>query len=272
MNLDLALHTLARQPGADFDLAELALSLARDEYPELDVEAHLNELAGMAHEAGRFIRGDRRQQLEGLCRYLFHEMGFHGNRRDYYDPRNSYLNDVLERRTGIPISLAAVTIAVGSRAGLPIVGVGLPGHYIAKLTGEPELLLDPFHGGRLLSPADCENLVRQSTGVELEVSPLALEALPLALTVHRMLANLRGIYVKQQDWRRAARVLKRLLQLNPEDVVLRRDLGYCFLHSGQPGLAVGHLEAYLARAPEGDDVDDVRQVLAAAWKGVSERN
>lgn len=272
MNLDTALQTLARDPGADLDVAEIALLLARDEYTDLDVDAHLNELTAMAHEARRYIRGGARERVEGLCRYLFHDMGFHGNRRDYYDPLNSYLNVVLERRTGIPISLTAVVIGVGRRAGLPLVGVGLPGHYIAKLPGEPEVLLDPFHGGRLLTPNDCENLVRQVTGIEFEASPLTLAELPLALTVQRMLGNLRGIYLKEQDWPRAARVLQRLLQLSPHDVVLRRDLGVCLVRQGQPGPAVGHLQAYLHGAPDGEDVDAVRGFLQAAWRGVSERN
>src|SRR5437773_10084362 len=116
MNLEAALETLARDPAAPLDLAELALSLARDEYPDLDVEAYLGELDGMAHEARRYLRGDLAARVSGLCRYLFHDMGFRGNQADYYDPRNSYLNQVLDRRLGIPISLSAVVIAVGRRA------------------------------------------------------------------------------------------------------------------------------------------------------------
>jgi regulator of sirC expression with transglutaminase-like and TPR domain len=273
MNLDAALGELSTNPAAPLDLAELALQLARDEYPALDVEAHLNELAGMAHEARRYVRGTRLQQVEGLCRYLFHEMGFRGNRQNYYDPQNHYLNVVLERRTGIPISLSAVTIAVGTRADLPIVGVGLPGHYIVKVTGAPQdVLIDPFHGGRLLTPADCENLVRQVTGLEFEATPLTLQEVPLGLTVQRMLNNLRGIYLHQQDWRRALRVLERLRQLNPHDVVLRRDLGVCLLQQGQPGPAVTHLQAYMNGAPEADDVEAVRGLLGNAWRSISERN
>src|SRR6516162_6215259 len=118
MNFNAALDLLARHPASPLDLAELALSLARDEYPDLDVEASLCELDGMAHEASAYLRGSLKAQVEGLCRYLFHEMGFRGNTQAYYDPRNSYLNQVLERHTGIPISLAALAMAVGNRAGL----------------------------------------------------------------------------------------------------------------------------------------------------------
>src|SRR5271156_2068823 len=136
MNLDAALTLLADNPSAPLDLAELALQLAHDEYPDLDVEAYLNELAGMAHEARTLLRGDLPARVRGLCRYLFHDMGFRGNLQAYYDARNSYFNDVLDRRTGIPISLSAVVMAVGARAGLNIAGVGLPGHFVVKAIEE----------------------------------------------------------------------------------------------------------------------------------------
>src|SRR5437588_7561248 len=122
MDLDAALTLLARDPGAPLDLAELALELARDEYPKLDVEAYLSELEGMAHEARTYLRGDLEARVTGLCRYLFHEMGFRGNQQEYYDPRNSYFNQVLDRRTGIPLTLSAVAMAVGRRAGLEVAG------------------------------------------------------------------------------------------------------------------------------------------------------
>src|SRR5438128_2465986 len=117
MNVDETLDLLARNPRAPLDVAEIALHLALDEYPVIDVEACLSELDGMAHEASRYLRGDLDAQVTGLCRYLFHEMGFRGNARDYYDARNSYFNQVLDRRTGIPITLSAVVMAVGTRAG-----------------------------------------------------------------------------------------------------------------------------------------------------------
>src|SRR5947207_4230857 len=112
MQLDTALETLSRDPAAPLDLAEIALLLARDEFSFLDVEGHLNELAAMAQEVKPYLRGHLAHQVQGLCRYLFHEMGFRGNERDYFDPSNSYFNQVLERRLGIPISLSAVVYGV----------------------------------------------------------------------------------------------------------------------------------------------------------------
>ena len=130
MELDSALRQLAETGDAPLDVAELALLLARDEYPTVDVAAHMSDLDAMAREAGRYVRGDLQSRLHGLCSYLFHDMGFRGNKKEYYDPRNSYFNEVLERRTGVPITLSILAMAVGSRVGLKIEGVGLPGHLV----------------------------------------------------------------------------------------------------------------------------------------------
>src|SRR5438270_3859633 len=136
MELDQALDQLAHDATAPLDVAELALCLARDEYANLDVEAYLSELTGMAHEAKNYLGGSIEARVFGLCRYLFHEMGFRGNVQDYYDPRNSYLNEVLDRRTGLPITLAVVAMAIGRRAGLQIAGIGLPGHFVAMASAD----------------------------------------------------------------------------------------------------------------------------------------
>ena len=273
MNLDAALDLLSKEPQAPLDVAELALWLARDEYPSLDVEAALAELNALAHDARRVIRGDFESQVNGLCRFLFHELGLHGNTRDYYDPRNSYFNQVLERRTGIPISLSAVTMAIGARVGIHIDGVGLPGHFIVRATSNgDEVLLDPFHGGRVLTRQDCENVVRQVTGIEFEATQANLGAIPLGLMVQRMLNNLKTIYLKAEDFPRAIRVMERLRQLKPEDVQQRRDLAGALLRVGEPGKAVDHFHAYLAAASEADDADAVRGLLREALRRVAERN
>src|SRR5436305_8063267 len=120
MDVNELLSQLARDPATPMDIAQVGLLLARDEFPALDVEGYLGEIAAMAQEVRNYLRGNLDAKLTGLCRYLFHEMGFHGNVKDYYSPSNSYLNVVLERRTGIPISLCAVAMAVGNRAGLTV--------------------------------------------------------------------------------------------------------------------------------------------------------
>jgi regulator of sirC expression with transglutaminase-like and TPR domain len=273
MELETALDQLAHDPAAPLDVAELALHIARDEYPDLDVEAHLCELDAMAHEARAYLRGDLEARVAGLCRCLFHDLGFRGNCQDYYDPRNSYLNQVLDRRTGIPISLSAVAMAVGARAGLQVEGVGLPGHFVVKaFEGGREVLFDPFHGGRRLTPCDCELLVQQVTGRPFEATAAGLAGIPLALMVQRMLANLKGIYLRAQDFGRAARVLERLRQLDPDDPALRRDLGACLVQVGRQGQAIDHLDAYLAAAPQAADAESVRRLLGKARRLLAQWN
>lgn len=259
MNLDEYLTLLCRQPHAEVDVAEVALLLAQDEFPRLDVEAALAEIAAMAHEARSYVRGSLEARAHGLCRYLFHEMGFRGNTKDYYDPANSYLHLVMERRTGIPISLSALTMAVGRRAGLEVQGVGLPGHFIVKAIGfGQEILVDPFHGGRLLTTGDCENLVRQVTGMPFEATPLNLEAIPLGWMFLRMLGNLKGIYLAGEDYPRSLRIMRRMLQLRPEDAALQRDLGVTWMKIGEPGKAIDPLYHYLEQV--GDQAADAEAI------------
>jgi regulator of sirC expression with transglutaminase-like and TPR domain len=273
MNLDTALDLLARDPTAPLDVAELALRLAADEYPALDVDAYLSELAAMAHEAKRYLGGSLEARTRGLCRYLFHDCGFRGNVQDYYDPRNSYLNEVLDRRTGLPITLSAVAIAVGSRAGLEVVGVGLPGHFVAKaVAGGEEVVFDPFHGGRLLSRTDCELLVEQVTSTPFRATPDALQAVAAGPFILRVLNNLKGAYLRLGDFPRAVRVIGRLRQLDPADVLQQRDLGVSLMRMGRAGQAIDALSAYLAARPHAADADLVGKLLKQAKEEVARWN
>ncbi len=273
MKLEKLLETLRYDPFAPLDVGEIGLLLAQDEYPTLDVDGYQADLDSWAGEARRFLTGDASAQIAGLCRYLFHELGFHGNTKEFYDPRNSYLSDVLDRRTGIPITLTAVAMALGRRLGLEIGCLGLPGHVVAVCPGENEpILFDPFHGGRRLSVVDCENLVRQTTGMELTLEGAALEPLPLGFMVQRMLNNLRGIYFKANDWRRALRTLRRIVQLNPEESQLQRDLGVCYLRTDEPGRAFAHLQRYQRQTPDAADAEEVRQWMLEAERALAKWN
>jgi regulator of sirC expression with transglutaminase-like and TPR domain len=273
MNLDGMLSLLALTPDPPLDVGKMALLLACDEYPSLDVEAYLNELDGMAHEARMPLEGDLAQRVKSLSRYLFHELGLRGNERNYYDARNSYLNEVLDRRIGIPITLSAVTIAVGRRAGLQVFGVGLPGHFIVKASqGGEEILFDPYHSGRRMTLEKCRLMVEQITGLPFEVDAAALRPVTLAAMATRILMNLKGVYLRQGDFPRAARTIERLRQLAPHDLVQRRDLGATLFQAGQTGRAIDHLEAYLTASPHAGDAAEVEHMLNRARAAIARWN
>jgi regulator of sirC expression with transglutaminase-like and TPR domain len=273
MNLDAALTLLACEPSAPLDLAELTLELARDEYPNLDVEAYLSELDGLAHELQGRLSGPLETQVRQLGRFLFHDLGFHGNEQDYYDPRNSYLNEVIDRRTGLPITLSVVTMAIGARAGLEIAGVGLPGHFIVKaMCGPRAVLFDPFHEGRILSRAQADEIASEAMGAPFESTDELLRGVPLALIVTRILMNLKGVYLRQSDFARGARVIRRLRQLNPRDVQQWRDLGVTLYRAGQAGAAIDPLSAYLGITPTPGDAQEVSQWLNRARGAVARWN
>jgi regulator of sirC expression with transglutaminase-like and TPR domain len=135
-----------------------------------------------------------------------------------------------------------------------------------------EILIDPFHGGRILTQQDCSFLVEQATGHAIDAAALKLEPLPLGLMVGRMLGNLKSIYWKKQDWTRSARIIERLRQISPHDVHLRRDLGICQARRAQPGKAIDHLRAYLDAVPEAKDADAVRTLLHTSLSAIAQWN
>lgn len=277
MDLDATLGLLAADPFAPVDLAELALRLAADEYPDLDVPAYLARLDALADRARP--RVDAAEPLEAkvaaLAGFLFEDEGFEGNADDYYDPRNSYLNDVLDRKLGLPISLSVLAAAVGGRCGLTVVGVGLPGHFLSKAVGPDgggEVLFDPYHGGQVLDRAGCAALIEAVTGRPFAATDDALEPAPPGFVALRMLSNLKGSYLREPDFPRAARVIGRLVRLAPADPVQRRDYGVSLFHAGKPGAAIDPLEAYLEAVPAADDAGAVRGFLADARRDVAKWN
>jgi len=275
MNLDDTLHRLATDPFSPVDLAELALRLARDEYPDLDVPTYLERLDDFAGELGRRVKAANSlgAQVMELGHGLFVEQGFEGNLGSYYDPKNSYLNEVLDRRLGIPITLSILAIAVGQRCGLNVCGIALPGHFVAMaIEGDERQVFDPFNAGQLLDEAGCEQLVSSVTGQPFTVTTGVLVATPPGLIAQRMLNNLKMIYLRNSDYARAARVIRRLTQLTPEDATQWRDLGVTLIHAGQPGMAIDHLHRYLRVSPNAVDGDAVRKFMREARKEVARYN
>jgi regulator of sirC expression with transglutaminase-like and TPR domain len=250
---------LVSGPDASVDLAEASLLIASGEYPDLDVARYLERLDEMGREVrGRLPEGSG-PALDCLNAYLFGEEGFRGNLEDYYDPRNSFLNDVMDRRTGIPITLSTVYIEVARRAGLGVFGVGLPGHFLvgAEAAGRA-VLVDPFHGGAVLSEADCQKRLDRVFDGRVRLGPGMLAPCPRKGILARMLRNLKVIYVKVDDYPRALRTIDLLLRLEPRSAEDLRDRGLLHAANGCYGLAAADLEACLALAPAAPEAPALR--------------
>jgi len=260
---------------SSFSLLEAAVALAQDEYPKLDPQAVLGEIDTLADRLKRRIPADAvaLQKLRFLNRYFFQELGFAGNVNDYYDPRNSYLHQVLATRRGIPITLALLYIEFASQIGLDARGVSFPGHFLVKLrmhTGsqQGEVVIDPFTGHSLSREELDERLqpYRRQQGLEGDFDvPLGLflQAAPARDVVARMLRNLKEIHRSAEDWPRLLAVQQRLVILLPESWEERRDRGLAFAELGQFGMAADDVEAYLAHRPRADDAPVLRERLDA---------
>ena len=242
---------MAAGPEADVDLAEASLLIAAEEYPDLDPAVYLARL----DELGSALRretGDARAEdaVPALNRLLFEQEGFHGNTEDYYDPRNSFLNDVLDRRTGIPISLCTVYMEVARRAGLCVEGVGLPGHFVVRLASpSASLLVDPFHGGAVITLEDCQRRLDRIYSGRRRLDSAMLAPCGRKSMLARMLRNLKGIYVKAGDFTRALRAVETLRILDPDSVDELRDRGALYAALDCYAAAASDLEGYLVLRP-----------------------
>jgi regulator of sirC expression with transglutaminase-like and TPR domain len=242
---------MAARPDAAVDLAEASLLIAGEEYPDLDPGRYLARLDALgAALRVRAHDGDGAALVPALNRLLFEEEGFHGNTEDYYDPRNSFLNDVLDRRTGIPISLCTVYMEVARRAGLALEGVGLPGHFVVRVSADAApLLVDPFNRGTVLTVEDCQKRLDRIYSGRLRLAPAMLAPCSRKAILGRMLRNLKGIYVKAGDYARALRIVEMLRSLEPDSADELRDRGVLYAALDCYAAAAADLESYLARRP-----------------------
>jgi regulator of sirC expression with transglutaminase-like and TPR domain len=244
------LDAVLARPDREVDLAQAALLVAAEEYPGLDVRSYLVRLDEMGCALRQRLEDEPRPEraVMALNRYLFQEQGFRGNTERYYDPRNSYLNEVLDRRTGIPITLSTVYIEVARRGGLDVEGVGLPGHFIVRIQnpGRP-LLVDPFHGGTMLTARDCQEM---------------LQPCPRRDMLERMLRNLKAVYIRDQDVPRALRVVDLLVRIQPGNAEDLRDRGILFAALDCYAYAARDIEAYLTLVPKAPDAKELAPRLA----------
>jgi len=257
---------------SEIDLARACLLIAQDAYPGLDVEGYLGEIERHAARLrGRLPQArDAGERVEALNQFLFDELGFSGNADHYYDPRNSYLNEVLDRRTGIPLTLSVLYLEVGRRIGLPLEGVSFPGHFLVRLPLRGSMLvLDPFSGGEPQSEADLRARLRRVIP-EGATGPVPVEELPLdhflepagkRQILARLLRNLKGIYREADKPERLLAVLNRMLMVAPEAHGDLRERGLVYQRLECYRAALKDLSDYTEREPDAPDIDEVRARL-----------
>ena len=272
MNRSLARQCFQRevqQLDEQIHLERAALYLAQEEYPELDVDVSMKTLESMA-----VVIKERSPQtayplklIQTINRYLYDELGFVGNTADYYDPRNSFLNDVIDRRTGIPITLSLVYLAITRRVGLPMVGINMPGHFLLRpVIEEAEICVDAFHHGEILFPQDCQERLTQMYGHPVELKPAFLEAVSNRQYLARMLTNLKVIYSHRGKLEQTLAAIDRLLILFPDTPLELRDRGIVYYRLDRLTEAQADLEQYLNLTPTATDAPAIQRLLQTIRK------
>ena len=260
-------NSLASQADETLPLLGTALLIARDEYPDLDaalydtlVETHVDHLRAETEAIA-----SPPMKMAAINRHLFDELGYTGNHDEYYDPRNSYLNEVFDRRLGNPISLAMVQMEVARRLGVPLDGVSFPGHFLVRLPVDDGILvMDPFNGGRPLGADELRERARPHLGGDIPDDNALLHILDPAshrAILIRILRNLHGVYAERDEWDRAARSADRVLKLVPDQADALRDRGLAYLKMDYAAGARVDLARYLHIAPESPEADALRERL-----------
>ena len=259
--------SLAAQADESVPLLETALLIARDEYPGLDADLYDTLAQSHAEHLRPEIEAIDSWPLKmaAINRHLFEELGYTGNHDEYYDPRNSYLNEVFERRLGNPITLAMVQMEVARRLGVPLDGVSFPGHFLVRLPVDDGILvMDPFNGGRPLGADELRERAKPHLGGDIPDDNALMHILDPAshrAILIRMLRNLHGVYAERDQWDRAARSADRVLKLAPEQPEALRDRGLAYLNMDYQHGARHDLARYLQLAPEAADAGAMRERL-----------
>jgi regulator of sirC expression with transglutaminase-like and TPR domain len=245
------------------DLIRAALTIARTEYPNLDIEVYASRMEELARRvAAQASDLNPQATLAALNKVLFEEVQLRGNREDYYDPRNSFLNDVLDRGLGIPITLSMVYMEVARRVGFHLSGVGMPGHFLLKHYSEDgqEMLIDCFNRGDIVSRQDCQSRLDEIYSGEMTLRPEFLHPISRRQILTRMLNNLKTVYLSTRNFRKALPIADLILVIyprSPEDIKQRALLRYSM---GMHGLAAEDLDDYLKMSPNASDADETRQM------------
>ena len=247
-----------QKPEEDIQLDLTALYLAGEEYPSLDISRLTSHLDAFATQVALHVN-DKSAPVDvarEIAVHLFTNVGFHGNTEDYYNPDNSYLNRVLETRTGIPITLSLVFLEGGRRLGFNWFGIGLPGHFIVGLGSAGEFL-DPFNCGVPMSAEDCRTLVQKMSNGRLQWNDRFLEPLTKLDVIFRMLNNLKAIYMESPALPKAIGVIQRMAIISPGLPSLYQELAWCHAQQHEFRLAIAALETYIKEAKDPEDIDQV---------------
>ena len=260
-------NALAGYGDDELPLLDTALLIARDEYPQLDAASYAAIIQTYADDLKPRLgeNTDLPATLTTINRYLFDELGFAGNNQQYDDPRNSYLNEVFDRKLGIPISLAVVQIELMRRLGLPLDGISFPGHFLVRLPVDDGILvMDPYNKGRPVSADELRERASPHLGGRPPDDVQLIEILAPAThraILARMLRNLNGLYLERADWERVARTADRLVKITPEAAEAWRDRGLAYREIGHAQGAREDLARYLQMQPGADDEEAVRAAL-----------
>ncbi len=265
-------QALANSLDADLPLLEGAFLIARDEYPSLPVPEYLAVLDRIAAAASERLTGisDGSRQRLGLNEVLFDEWGFEGDTESYYDPRNSYLNEVLDRRRGIPITLSVIYLEMARRSGIQADGLGFPGHFLVRLGGRDGLVVDPFNAGSRIDPnALGTRLEARHSGAEVDAATLRRWLKPVSsrAILVRMLRNLKAIYLAREDAQRALRTSDRIVTLLPRYAPEYRDRGLIYQALEVPHAALADFRRYLELLPQAEDADAIRDRIDGLGSG-----
>lgn len=253
-----------QQPDEKIDLAKAALYIAQEEYPDLDVDRCLKALDLMANEVQETLPAERYplRMIKTINQYLFDRLGFRGNTDDYYNESNSFLNQVISRRTGIPITLSLVYLEVARRIDFPMIGIGMPGHFIIRPDFEDAgIFVDAFNRGEILFAEDWRSRLAQLYGQPVELRPEFFAPVTSRQFLARMLMNLKMIYVQKNDAKRCLGVISRILLLFPDSPDQLRDRGILYYQSDRWSEARQDWESYLTIAPNSPDAPMIRQLL-----------
>lgn len=262
------------RPEDALDLGRAALAIAESEYPRLDTTAYLARIDELAIAVTKHVTGDEsgpHRSIAALNYVLFQKCAFQGNRDDYFDAKNSFLNEVIDRRIGIPITLSVLYMEVARRIGLPLLGVGFPGHFLVKyLDDREEIVIDPFNGGDIRTPDSLQELLAGLYGKPVALSPQLLDPVTKKQILRRMLNNLKFIYLRRRDLVKALAALDRMMIAEPNLPEDLRERGQVYLALEYFPQAKADFESYLRLAPDAPDAGKIRDQLAdLAGRGTS---